>query len=60
MSSHRKYGGTGLGLSLAQQLVEAHCGKLEIDSTEGLGTTVVITLPVVQAEMRQSLEASFK
>ena len=35
----------GLGLPLARQLVEAHGGKLEVQSERGAGTTVVITLP---------------
>jgi signal transduction histidine kinase len=39
--------------------VEAHGGRLEIDSKEGEGTTVVVTLPVLQMETRKSLEARF-
>lgn len=35
----------GLGLPLARQLVEAHGGKLEMQSEKGVGTTVIITLP---------------
>lgn len=35
----------GLGLPLARQLVEAHGGKLEMQSEKGAGTTVIITLP---------------
>jgi len=41
----RKFAGSGLGLSIARELVNLHGGKLEIDSTEGQGTTVRITLP---------------
>ena len=37
--------GTGLGLPLAKAMVELHDGILQIDSTEGEGTTVMITLP---------------
>jgi signal transduction histidine kinase len=36
---------TGLGLPLARQLVEAHGGKVELQSEKGMGTTVTITLP---------------
>lgn len=36
---------TGLGLPLARQLVEAHGGKLELQSEQGMGTTVTIALP---------------
>ncbi|GAX76238.1 hypothetical protein CEUSTIGMA_g3682.t1 [Chlamydomonas eustigma] len=60
MSTNRKFGGTGLGLSIAQQLVDAHAGKLELESKEGEGTTVVVTLPVLQPETRTSLEDQFK
>ena len=60
MTMSRKYGGTGLGLSIAQQLVDAHAGKLELESREGEGTTVVITLPVLQHETRNSLEEQFR
>jgi len=35
---------SGLGLRIAKALIEAHGGQLTIDSTEGQGTTVVITL----------------
>jgi two-component system, OmpR family, sensor histidine kinase SenX3 len=37
--------GTGLGLSLAWHILKLHGGGLEIESQEGRGTTVVITLP---------------
>lgn len=36
---------SGLGLPLARQLVEAHGGKLELQSEKGAGTTATITLP---------------
>jgi PAS domain S-box-containing protein len=42
----RKFAGSGLGLSIARELVNLHGGKLEIDSTEGQGTTVRVTLPL--------------
>jgi len=37
--------GTGLGLPLANKLVEMHDGKLSIESTPGVGTSVRITFP---------------
>jgi signal transduction histidine kinase len=40
-----KQGGTGLGLSLARQIAQAHGGKLEVDPSVVAGTTFVITLP---------------
>jgi PAS domain S-box-containing protein len=41
----RKFAGSGLGLAIARELVNMHKGRLEIDSTEGKGTTVRIVLP---------------
>ncbi len=43
----RAHGGSGLGLAIAQALVEAHGGKLWLESREGEGTTARFTLPVV-------------
>jgi len=41
----RKTGGTGLGLSLAKELADAIGVKIELDSLEGVGTTVKILFP---------------
>jgi signal transduction histidine kinase len=38
--------GTGLGLALVHQFIEEHSGKVEIDSQQGVGTRVVVTLPM--------------
>jgi signal transduction histidine kinase len=40
--------GTGLGLSLARRIVEAHGGKIEVSSEVGKGTHFVIFLPVTR------------
>jgi PAS domain S-box-containing protein len=37
--------GTGLGLPIARRIIEAHGGRLQIDSTPGQGTTIRLVLP---------------
>ena len=39
--------GSGIGLAVADEIVEMHNGTLDIKSTEGKGTTVTITLPAI-------------
>ncbi|MCT2536499.1 ATP-binding protein [Aquibacillus koreensis] len=41
----RKEGGTGIGLSIVYQIIKKHKGDLTIESEEGKGTTVKITIP---------------
>lgn len=38
--------GTGLGLHMVHKIVEAHHGSVHVKSTEGVGTTFRVTLPV--------------
>ncbi len=41
----RKLGGTGLGLAIVKHIVQAHHGRVTIDSMLGIGSTFTIHLP---------------
>ncbi|GHN01325.1 hypothetical protein WSM22_28140 [Cytophagales bacterium WSM2-2] len=41
----RKYGGTGLGLTIVKQLVELQNGSIQVKSEEGFGSTFSFTIP---------------
>ena len=46
-------GGTGLGLSVCRDIVEAHRGRLRAESRPGQGTTFTLLLPACAAPMKQ-------
>lgn len=58
----RRYGGTGLGLTIARQLVELQKGRIDVESTEHVGSIFTIVVPYeigkATKQSKQSLKQS--
>lgn len=53
-STTRKYGGTGLGLTISRQLIELMGGQITVESTQGKGSifTISVAFPVVEKNQK--------
>ena len=47
----RKAGGTGLGIKIVKDVVDAHGGSIAVESEEGKGTTFRLQLPIAGPEI---------
>jgi two-component system sensor histidine kinase BaeS len=43
----RQSGGTGLGLAIVKQIAEIHGGTIQIESEQGVGTSIILEFPVI-------------
>jgi len=59
-SISRRFGGTGLGTTIAQQLTTLMEGRIEVESEEGRGTTFHVWLPLIQGEAPDPARVSVK
>jgi signal transduction histidine kinase len=44
-------GGTGLGLAMCRDIIEAHQGRIRVESTVGKGTAFTLKLPIAKPPM---------
>ena len=59
-STARKYGGTGLGMSISKQLTELMNGHIEVSSKKGEGTTITLTIPFTTGSEKDIRETKGK
>ena len=55
-STTRKFGGTGLGLTICRNLAQALGGDIHVESEEGKGSRFIVDLPLIPAEAPEVLE----
>ena len=59
-SRSRADGGSGIGLALCTRIAQAHGTQLQIDSTEGVGTTVTVSVPILSPDDLPAADADGK
>lgn len=59
VSDNRRYGGSGLGLSISKSIIEKMNGSLTVASTESIGSTFTICIPIKSPQPLSKCDNSF-
>ena len=54
-AERKRYGGTGLGLSISRRLADAMGGRIDVESTENVGSLFTLSLPVTSSEAGETV-----
>lgn len=58
--ANQTIGGSGIGLAVADEIMNLHNGSLDIESGEGVGTTVTLTFPIYKEGEEQLMPENIK
>lgn len=58
--ANQAIGGSGIGLAVADEIMNLHNGSLDIESGEGVGTTVTLTFPIYKKGEENSMPENIK
>lgn len=58
--ANQTVGGSGIGLAVADEIMNLHGGSLDIESGEGVGTTVTLTFPIYKEGQKNELPENIK
>jgi signal transduction histidine kinase len=59
-SSRRRFGGTGIGLAIVKRIVDAHSGKIWVESEVDKGSSFFFTLPQARTEKEVEVAREYR